>query len=40
MHSKNILLFAGVGVVSITALTGCKKNTKEDEYTSDGRLKK
>ena len=39
MHSKNILLFAGVGVMSITALTGCKKNTKEDEYTSDGRLK-
>ena len=39
MHKKTILLFAGVGVLSITSITGCKKNTKEDSYTKDGKLK-
>ena len=38
MRFKNILFFAGVGVMSATALTGCGKKTKKDEYDSKGRL--
>lgn len=38
MNSKRFLLFAGVGVLAATSLTGCGKDSKDDEYVK-GKLK-